>query len=285
MLSEKVYRLGSRILRKKIFYLEWAGTSILALLGFYADANSVFGGINAKSDWLSAGGLIVFGSLNILLIQGFTVYRIRYRRAQRAYESIHLVAEEIRNLRGDSRLSRETCLRAIHKVCFRHIDAIMTDFVGFKTCITLKYVKSGLLVALRSENQAGRYSTPENAADNLIFSNFTLHDGKYKVMHVTDIENQPCMEKHFGVAFDSVLTRAKTKYRSFLALPIRKSNYTQGELSMRQTIGILGIDSSRPCAFEDLEPGDYQALYSVVDILAEAVLYLQGCPEVENAPS
>jgi hypothetical protein len=69
--------------------------------------------------------------------------------------------------------------------------------------------------------------------------------------------------------------RAEGKYRTFIAIPLRMSKYQEGPLPAKITIGMSGLDSMRPRSFEDLEEEDYQALYAVVDILSECVIYWQ----------
>jgi hypothetical protein len=279
--KHKVVKRLTRLWSNPVLYLEWLVTVLFAALGVASNVTGMLPLFKNREVLFLTFGLLSFGSLNVALVHSVGAYKVRYRRGQRAYAIIHDVAEEARNLRDDPQ-NANNCRRAINAICFGHIERLLRDFLGFAPKITLKYVHLEKLHALRSGNQQGRDGLPEPVQNNEIFEKLSRHLDKFKAIYIRDVHDQDELRQTFGVDCDRLRQRAEGKYRSFIALPLRWSQYGDGQLPMKGTIGMLGFDGPHPGSFGDLEEEDFQALYAIVDILSECVIYWQRCQGVGN---
>ncbi|HKP98521.1 MAG TPA: hypothetical protein VJ385_22515 [Fibrobacteria bacterium] len=272
-----------RLARSPLTYVEWLGSTIATALG---TVSAIYGLLPAERDkvilWL-VGALVFFALINLALITLFNAYKVRYRRGQRTYEAIHRIVEEARNCRNT--LTSENCNRAIREICFNHIAKVLGDFFGPTPKITLKYVQNDLLQSMRSGDQFGRLTTPEKVKENEVFEKLVKHPDKFGALYIKDIRDKQEVSQIFGVEGERLGQRAEGKYRTFMAIPLRSSRYQDGPLPVKNTIGMLGFDSMKPGSFEDLEEEDYQALYAIVDILSECVIYWQHNSGANNGES
>lgn len=273
---KKISRRFRRYLSSPLLYLEWLVTVFLGGVGITANFTGLFPLFHDHEIAYLTLSVLLFGLINLWLVSAVAAYKIRYRRAQRAYAIIHLVAEEARNLRDDRR-NRDSCRRAIDAICFNYLERLLHDFVGMSPNITLKYIHQEKLHPVRSKNQQGRPTAPEPADENEVFEKMGRHMDKFGAIYIRDVHDHDELQHTFGVDCERLRQRAEGKYRTFIAIPLRWSQYGDGQLPMKGTIGMLGIDTLRPRSFEDLEEEDFQALYAVVDILSECVLYWQEC--------
>ena len=279
MEGSRFKRRASRLFRSPTLYAQWLVTGLLTLVGVVSNVYGLFPLFANKEVIFLSASLVAFGAFNVGLMSGLSAYKIRHKRAQRAYAIIHDIAEEARNLRDD-KTSKEKCGRAINAICFQHLETLLRDFLGYVPNITLKYFHGEHLHSLRSRNQSGRATEPEPVKKNEVFEKLVKHMDKFKAIYVRDVHDERELCLTFGVDVDRLRQRAEGKYRTFIALPIRWSQYQDGQLPMKGTIGMLGIDDLRPGALEDLEEEDFQALYAIVDILSECVVYLIKCQGV-----
>jgi hypothetical protein len=269
----KLRQRFTRLIKSPRIYLEWIGSTVATAVG---TVSAIVGLLPEQREriilWLIVS-MVFFAVINLGLLTVLNAYKVRYRRSQRAYETIHRIVEEARSCRNA--LTQNNCNRAIREICFTHIAKLASDFFGFTPKVTLKYVQNDLLHAIRSAEQFGRLHAPEKLKENEVFEKLVKHPDKFGALHVPDIHDKHELAQIFGVEGEALQQRAEGKYRTFIAIPLRMSKYQEGPLPAKITIGMLGLDSMRPRSFEDLEEEDYQALYAVVDILSECVIYWQ----------
>lgn len=274
------YKAG---INQKDAYIIASIPGIFVILGFIANITSLIQVNPQKLTILLIWLLFGYGLLNLIFITVIQRTGIRMKRDRRTFEIIHRdIAERLRDYFTEKRqiissgksIDEQMIVKHIERILNKVNDNYMKTVHRNKVSVSLKYLKKNKLFPIRIGNDAAdRNPNPEHLKESYVYQILTRDGRKINYLYVKDINNP---DKHecsaLGEYKDELQTRAKTKYNTFIALPIRAGKMkTKSDFTTRADLGILGFDLKEKYGFGNFDEHEFHIMGCLVDLLSEPV--------------
>lgn len=214
-------------------------------------------------------------------ITTFLVQRTNFRlsKTKQYYKVLHKeVIEPIREFYTKKREGNLNCVfieDTIKNILKSFNDNYMKKAHREAVSVTIKFKINNELYPIRVGYDADdRNSHPENEQESFVYMSLCRTGKKKQVIYVKDIENTDSIEnKMLGDNVEDIQARAKGKYSTFIALPIRTgksiTNDTNKKWEIKQDIGMLGFDMKEKYGFGNLYEHEIDIYGCVADLLAD----------------
>ncbi len=228
--------------------------------------------------------LFVFGLINLVFLFLIGKAKVRLGRERDNYKILHKnIIEEIRDYRAHKRgkelqsesFSPDDIQRYIKEILSKFNDNYMKRMHTPEVSAVIKYRDSDNLVPIRvGGDRAERNNKPELLKESFVYQALNEPGKKMRYIYVKDLDKPDKYEyKALGQHLDDVQKRAKDKYSTFIALPIRtgQARHVSGNFTARQDLGMLGFDRSKKYGFGNFEAPELEYIACFVDMMSELV--------------
>ncbi len=233
--------------------------------------------------------LFVFGLINLVFLYLIAKAKVRLGRERDNYKILHKnIIEEIRDYRTHKRWKEmqaesffpDDIKRYIQEILSKFNDNYMKRMHSPQVSTVIKYQDYDNLVPIRvGGDQAERNNEPESLKKSFIYQALNEPGKTMRYIYVKYLDKPDKYEyKALGKYLTDVQTRAKGKYSTFIALPIRtgQAKHVSGAFKTRQNLGMLGFDLRRKYGFGNFETHELEYIACFVDMISELVQDLIG---------
>lgn len=266
---------------------------VLGVVGLIADVRTIFDISNNSFNafLIISSFLFIYGIINIFIVVTNQRQNVRLKRHEANVHIIHKnVIEQIREYRASYKagLKSHEIINWISRILKDFNTSYMKSNHNGSVAAAIKYVSKSKLHPIRDcENPETRTNTPEDISNSYIYNAINEAGKKMRFIYVKNIkkpDNYECLA--LGKYKDEVISRAKSNYSTFIALPIRagKLPASSDAFQVRADLGLLGFDLVEPYGFGNLYDHEVDLLGCFADIMSEPLEDLQKAITNESRP-
>jgi hypothetical protein len=284
---EDKYKTGLN--RKATYIIASLPALLLLAIGFLSDLFNLSGknklsiGSNPEVFVLTIS-TFVFALLCLIFVCVIQRMGVRLGTERQSASIIHKnVVEEIREYKAfkatkakkKEQLKCGDIEKQIRNILISFNDNYMKQFHRRKVSAVIKYLKNEKLYPIRIGGDIVKRKTdPEDIDNSFVYKALNEPGKKLSYIYVKNLDNPDKYEcAVLGRYKNEICGRAKGKYNTFVALPIRAGRLegNSSEFTTRPDLGFLGFDLMEKYGFGNLYKYEIDFMACLVDLLSEPV--------------